>query len=183
MKNLILIAAIIVIGTATVTAQKVYTKNGLISFYSTTKMEDIKANNNQTLSVLNTQNGDFQFSVLNKGFHFEKALMEEHFNENYMESSKFPKSTFKGAITDLSKVDFKKDGTYNVTVKGDLAMHGVTKNILVNGVISIKEGKITASSKFSIKLSDFNISIPGAVKGNIAEAIDITVNCKLDQKM
>lgn len=183
MKKNILAAIMAISITTAASAQKLYTKNGSTSFFSSTKMEDIKAENNQVLCVLNTQTGELQFSLLNKGFHFSKALMEEHFNENYMESNKFPKSTFKGSITDVSKVNFSKDGTYPVSVKGDLNIHGVTKNVTAAGSIVVKDGKATASSKFSLKLADHNISIPGAVKGNISESVEITVNCLLDQKM
>lgn len=183
MKKNIAITLIALTLTTFATAQKLYTKNGVTSFFSSTKMEDIKAENNQVLCVLNTQTGELQFSLLNKGFHFAKALMEEHFNENYMESNKFPKSTFKGTVADVSKVNFTKDGTYPVTVKGDLNIHGVTKNVSTAGNIVVKDGKATASSKFSVKLADYNISVPGAVKNNISESIEITVNCLLDQKM
>jgi hypothetical protein len=183
MKRFTFIAAALFLFSIGAAAQKAYTKNGLVSFFSSTKMEDIKADNNQVLCVLNTQNGELQFSLLNKGFHFAKALMEEHFNENYIESSKFPKSTFKGTIADISKVNFTKDGVYAITVKGDLTMHGVTKNITAPGTITIKGGKINAASKFMAKLADYKISIPGTVKNNISDSIEITVNCNLDQKM
>jgi len=183
MKRFFFTAAALIVFAAAANAQKVYTKNGLISFFSSTKMEDIKADNNQVLCVLNTQTGDLQFSLLNKGFHFPKALMEEHFNENYIESNKYPKSTFKGTVADITKVDFTKDGTYPVSVKGDLVMHGITKNITAAGNITVKGGKVTAAAKFMVKLADYNISIPGAVKSNISESIEITVKCDLDQKM
>ena len=183
MKRFIFAVAVIVFFYSAATAQKVFTKNGLVSFFSTTKMEDIKADNNQVLCVLNTQTGDLQFSLSTTGFHFAKALMEEHFNENYIESSKFPKATFKGIAGDISKIDFTKDGNYTVSVKGDLTMHGITKNITAPGTITVKGGKITAASKFMAKLADYKISIPGAVKNNISESIEITVNCNLDQKM
>jgi YceI-like domain len=164
-------------------AQKFYTKNGLVSFFSATKMEDIKADNNQVLCVLNSQTGDLQFSILNTGFHFKKALMEEHFNENYIESAKYPKSSFKGTVADISKVNFTQEGTYPVTVKGDLSIHDVTKKITEKGSVIIKGGKINVSSKFMATLADYNIKIPGAVKNNISETIEITVNCNLDSKM
>lgn len=182
MKRLIFVFAVLLSATTTL-AQKLYTKNGSISFFSSTKMEDIKADNNQVLCVLNTQTGELQFSLLNKGFHFAKALMEEHFNENYIESNKFPKSTFKGTIADIGKVNFASNGTYPVSVKGDLTMHGVTKTTIASGNIIVKDGKATASAKFTARLADYNISIPGAVKNNISESIEITVNCNLDQKM
>lgn len=179
----ILLAAVIVCSLQTSMAQKLYTKNGLVSFFSSTSVENIKAENNQVLCVLNAQNGELQFSLLNKGFHFPKALMEEHFNENYIESNKYPKSTFKGTVADISKVSFDKDGTYPVTVKGDLNIHGVTKAVSTAGNIIVKAGKATASSKFTVKLADYNISIPNLVKDNISQNIEITVNCLLDQKM
>jgi hypothetical protein len=180
-KHLIIAVAAILISN-TIAAQNVYTKNGSISFYSKTKMEDIEAHNNQVACVVKTLTGDVQFSVLIKGFHFSKALMEEHFNENYMESTKFPKSTFKGKITDLTKVDFTKDGTYSVTVQGDLNIHGVTKNVAVPGTITIKSGKPQLKATFMVKLADYSIAVPAAVKNNISESIQITVDCLLDQK-
>lgn len=181
-RSLLIITAALLFTTAT-QAQKIYTKNGLVSIFSTTPMEDIKAANNQVLCLLNTQTGELQFSLLNKGFHFPKALMEEHFNENYIESTKFPKSTFKGTVADISKVNFSKDGIYAVSVTGELSMHGVTKSLTTTGNIIVKDGKATTSSKFMVKLADYNITIPGAVKKNISESIEITVNCLLDQKM
>lgn len=183
MKKTILAAVLMAVITFHAAAQKVFTKNGNISFFSTAPMENITADNNQVMSVLNTQTGDLQFSVLIKGFHFKKSLMEEHFNENYMESDKFPKSTFKGLITDVSKISFTKDGSYNVAVSGDLTIHGVTKKVTTPGTITVKSGNITASSKFNIRLADYNISIPGLVKDKIAETIEITVSCSYDQKM
>ena len=183
MKRSIIIYAILLLAINTVTAQKYYTKNGNISFFSKTAMEDIKADNNQVMSILDTKTGDLQFSVLVKSFHFQKALMEEHFNENYMESNKFLKALFKGTITDPSKIDFSKDGVYKVNVSGEMNLHGVTKKIVSNGTITINAGIITASSIFPIKLAEYEISIPKLVKDNIAETINITVNCILDQKI
>jgi polyisoprenoid-binding protein YceI len=164
-------------------AQKYFTKNGSIAFFSTTALEDIKANNNQVMAVINTQNGELQFSLLTKGFHFKKALMEEHFNSDYMESDKFPKSTFKGTITDISKVNFAKDGTYPVTVSGDLTIHGVTKKTTANSTISINAGKIAGTSKFMVTVADFGISIPKIYRDNIAKTVEVTVSCNYDQKL
>lgn len=164
-------------------AQKVYTKNGSISFFSKSPLENISADNNQVMSVLNQQTGEMQFSVLIKSFHFKKALMEEHFNENYMESDKYPKATFKGNIVDLSKINMGKDGIYSVQVSGELTMHGVTNKITAPGTITIKSGIAQASGRFTAKLADYKITIPKLVKDNISETIDITVTCSYDQKM
>jgi len=183
MKHIILLTIMASGFAGNASAQKYYTKNGSISFFSKTSMENIKADNNQVLSVLNAQTGEIQFSVLIKSFHFEKALMEEHFNENYLESEKFPKASFKGTITDMSRVNFTTDGMYTVPVSGDLTLHGVTKKITTTGTITIKGGKLSALSRFFIKLADYNISIPSVVKDNIAESVEVTVNSSFDQKM
>jgi hypothetical protein len=158
------------------------TKNGQISFFSKTPLENIDAVNNEVSSILNTQTGELAFAVLIKGFHFQRALMEEHFNENYMESSKIPKSTFKGKIANLSTVNLAKEGNYPVTVEGDLTLHGVTKKITVPGTILVKEGKVQALAKFKVKPQDYNIKIPGVVANKIAETIDVAVDCKYEPK-
>jgi polyisoprenoid-binding protein YceI len=183
MKTIIL-ATVFSLVASTGFTQKVFTKNGTISFFSKTDMEDIYAKNSQVMSVLNTATGEIQFSVLIKSFNFEKALMQEHFNENYMESDKFPKSSFKGSVDDKSKVDFSKDGTYSVTVSGELEMHGVKNKVsAVPSSIIIKDGKISGNSKFKVKLADYGIKVPNLVKDNISEIIEVTVACNYDQKM
>ena len=164
-------------------AQKVYTKNGNISFFSKATLENIAADNNQVSSILNQQTGELQFSVIIKSFHFKKALMEEHFNENYMESDRYPKALFKGMVTDISQVNFTKDGMYAVNVSGDLTMHGVTNKVSVPGHITVKSGVCAAVSTFKLRLADYKITIPKLVKDNIAETIDISVNCNYTQKI
>jgi len=159
-------------------AQKYMTKTGYIGFYSQTLMENIKGDNNQVASVLDISTGEIVFQALIKSFHFDRALMEEHFNENYMESEKFPKSAFKGKITDLSSVDFKKNGIYNVTVEGDLTIHDVTNKISIKGKLEVVSGGINASSKFNIVPEDYKISIPGVVREKISKNLEVTVNIK-----
>lgn len=159
-------------------AQKYMTRNGYVGFLSHTAVEDIKADNNQAAGVLDTSTGEMVFQILIKSFHFEKALMEEHFNENYMESDKFPKSTFRGKITNLSLVDFTKPGKYDVTVEGDLNIHDVTNRISVKGSVEVFGGGINAGSKFNIVPEDYKINIPGVVKDNIAKNLEVTVSMK-----
>jgi YceI-like domain len=177
-------ASFLVSSVAFVNAQNMYmTKTGKVSFYSRAKsMEKVEADNNEVSSILNAQTGDLVFAILVKSFHFESALMEEHFNENYIESNKFPKATFKGKISNISSVNFTKDGAYPVTADGDLTLHGVTKKISSTGSITVKSGKITAFSKFSVALKDYNITIPSLVKDKISEDIDITADCKYEPK-
>ncbi len=157
--------------------EKWITRNGKINFFSKTTAENIDANNNEVFSMIDQQKNQLAFQVLNTGFKFEKALMQEHFNENYMESSKFPKAVFQGTFTDPSKVDFNKDGIYQVTVAGNLTMHGVTKNITIPATIHIANKKISGESKFDVKLADYNISIPSVVAKQISENVTISVNC------
>lgn len=183
MKRIIILLTIILIGINSSSFGQVYfTKNGRISFYSKASVENISADNNQVISVLNTQTGALQFSVLNNAFHFPKAMMEQHFNSDYMESDKYPKSTFKGTVADISKVDISKDGTYNVSVTGSLSIHGVSKDVTTPGTITVKDGKISGTCTFKILLKDYDIKIPSIVKNNIAENIEITVNCNYEKK-
>ena len=154
------------------------TKNGFISFYGHTPVEDIKADNNQVASVLDTSTGDLVFQVLIKSFHFDRALMEEHFNENYMESDKFPKATFKGKITNLQSVNFAKNGTYDVNVEGDLTIRDATNKINAKGTIEVNAGGINANSKFLISPEDYKINIPGVVREKIAKDLETTVTIK-----
>lgn len=161
-------------------AQTYLTKNGKISFFSKTSMENIEAVNNQAVSVFNSSHGDIAFSVIIKGFLFKKALMQEHFNENYMESDKYPKATFKGNIADLAKIDLAREGEYPVKISGDLTLHGVTKKANTTGKITVKSGKVSASSEFSVLLADYKISIPKVVENNISPTIKINVACNYE---
>jgi hypothetical protein len=154
------------------------TKNGFVGFFSHTQMEDIKGDNNQVVSALDVSTGDIVFQALIKSFHFDRALMEEHFNENYMESDKFPKTTFKGKITNLSSVNFSRNGTYEVTVEGDLTIHDVTNKISTRGTLEVVAGGINATSKFSLVPEDYKINIPGVVREKINKNLEVTVNMK-----
>lgn len=180
--KILVIAAIAITASFTVQAQKYMTKNGNIKFYSETPIETIEATNNQVNAALDSQTGDLVFKVLIKSFQFEKALMQEHFNENYMESDKFPNSTFAGKVTNLTAVDFSKEGSYEATIEGDLTIHGVTKKISEKGTFTVKAGdKIHGISKFNVKPADYSIKIPGAVVKNIAETIEVTVDIELSK--
>ena len=159
-------------------AQKYMTKNGYIGFFSHTPMEDIKGDNNQVAGILDISTGEIVFQALIKSFHFDRALMEEHFNENYMESDKFPKTSFKGKITNLSSINFSKNGTYDVAVEGDLTIHDVTNKISVNGTLEVVTGGINANSKFKIVPEDYKINIPGVAREKINKNLEVTVTMK-----
>jgi hypothetical protein len=175
MKTAIILILTLVFSTTT-HAQKLISKNAHVFFYSYTPLENIEANNNLVASILDPATGTFQFSLLIKSFEFKRALMQEHFNENYMESDKFQKSSFTGKIANFEKVNLKADGTYPVEVKGDLTIHGVTKPVSVEGTIKVVKGLVSAESKFTVVPQDYNIAIPDLVKEKIAKEITVTVD-------
>jgi polyisoprenoid-binding protein YceI len=173
----------VTLAAATVTAQdKFYTKAGKIHFDPTSAKspENVDAIHKSVICVLDTKTGNLQFSVLMKGFEFERALMQEHFNENYVESNKFPKAEFKGVITNNSTVNYAKDGVYPVKVSGKLTMHGETNTIETNGTVTIKSGKINTIAQFDILLADYKITIPQLVADKVAKKASIKVDCMLD---
>ena len=153
--------------------QNYMTKTGFIGFYSKTSLEDIKAENNQAYAVLDPASLHIAFAVLLKGFIFTKELMQEHFNENYVESDKYPKATFSGVCS--GDMDLSKDGTYQVVIKGDLTLHGVTKPIETTAELDVKKDHIVGSSAFKLKPEDFNINIPGIVRDKITSEINVKV--------
>jgi len=157
-------------------AQKYISKTGHIWIYSYTSMEVIEGHNHQVVSILDATTGDLQFSLLVKSFEFKVALMQEHFNENYMESDKLPKSSFKGKITNLNKIEFKKEGIYPAEVSGDLTIHGVTKPVTTSGTLEVKGQTITAKAKFTVSPKDYDIVIPSLVEDKIAKSIDVNVD-------
>jgi hypothetical protein len=164
-------------------SQTIYmTRSGQVSFFSKTPMENIEAVNNEVTSMLNVGTGEIVFAVLIKSFRFERALMEEHFNENYMESAKLPKSTFQGKITNAASIDFAKDGAYPVSVEGDLTIHGVKQHITSNGTATVAKGKVSVSAVFIVKPTDYKIEIPKLVEEKIAKTIEVKVNCQYEPK-
>jgi hypothetical protein len=161
--------------TAFQAGQDIYVcKNARINLYSSAPIEDIEANANNAVSVYNAATGELDFSVPIRSFHFPKALMEEHFNENYMESDKFPKASFKGKIQEHP--DLSKDGTYPITVTGDLQVHGVTQTRTLTGNLKVNNGVVTMTSEFMVKCADHHIDIPQIVFHHIAESIRIRVS-------
>ena len=156
-------------------SQKMISKTGHISFFSKTPMENIEAHNRQVVSILDIGTGDIMFNLLIKSFEFKNALMQEHFNENYLESDKIPKATFKGTITNFSKIDFKKDGTYSAEISGTITIHGVPKQLNTTADIEVKGGVINAKSKFQLTPKDFDIKIPSLVEEKIAKQMDVSV--------
>lgn len=183
MRN-ILTSIVFVLITIPLFGQKYFTRTAQVAFYSETDMEDIEAVNRSAVSVVNLEDGRIEFSVLIKGFVFEKALMQEHFNENYLESSKYPKAVFKGNILDYDADKYTVEGEHIVKVKGILDLHNVKKEIIVDAKLLIKSDGITGSSTFMVACADFEIDIPSVVRDNIAKEIEVRISgdyIKLDK--
>ncbi|WP_282080256.1 YceI family protein [Aquimarina algiphila] len=178
MKNLIIF--ILLLTTSFVVSQEKYiTKKGIIKFEaSVPSFEEVKAKNSTVTAILNADNGEFAALALMKGFRFKNALMEEHFNENYVESDHYPKATFKGKLIDFDKNNFK--GKYSI--KGILTLHGKSKDLVVTGTLNKENNIISISSSFKTKPEDFNIKIPGIVSKKIAKDILVSLNFDLQKK-
>jgi polyisoprenoid-binding protein YceI len=157
-------------------AQKYFTKTANVSFNASSPLEPIEGTTRTATTVIDAATGNLEFAALVKSFLFPQALMQEHFNENYMESSKFPKATFKGKIDNIKEVNFAKDGSYKAKVSGILEMHGVSKPVNTTADIVVKGGKIKATTNFSITIADYNIAVPSAVKDKIAKVAKISVS-------
>lgn len=169
-----LLSIVLLAGAMQVNAQTFKSTSSKITFFSKTPVEDISAVNTTSKSAIDTKKKTILVLVKVIAFKFEKPLMEEHFNEKYLETDKFTDALFKGKIT--SAVDFTKDGTYNVKAEGSFTLHGVTKPRTLDGTLEIKKGKMILHSKFNVKLVDHNIEVPAVVTEKIAESIEVDVN-------
>ncbi len=154
-------------------SQKYTVEKSSIMFFSKTPVEDIQAKNTAVNSLFNSATGEIVFSMMMKDFDFRKSLMKEHFNEKYLETEKFPKSTFQGKLIGYS---IDKAGLQEVKGSGKLTIHGVTKDIETTGTLEFVNGKAIAKSKFIVLLKDYDITIPQLLWKNIAESIDVTVD-------
>mgnify|MGYP006287808569 FL=1 len=155
--------------------QKVKTRTAYVRFFSETPVENIEAITEQASSVIDLENGQFAFLIPIKSFTFEKALMQEHFNENYMESATYPNATFKGSIVDYAPLDLNEDGQYEAVMKGTMTIHGVDRPVEEPVTLVVNDGKLSLESDFTVKASDYQIKIPAAKKDNISNELAVTV--------
>ncbi len=160
-------------------AQRYITKTGYVSFYSDTPMEKIEAQNHEVNCAMDTGSGFFVVKILMRSFLFEKALMQEHFNEEYVESDKYPNAFFKGKVTNLKEIGFSKPGTYPAVIEGEMTIHGKTNKMKAKGTFIVSKEGIRVQGKFPLKIADYGISVPGAVTGKIAEVMEITTDFHL----
>lgn len=148
-----------------------------VTFFSSAPLEDIEAVNKTSTAVIDWDKRSFLISIPIKGFQFRSGLMQEHFNENYLQSDKYPDCSFRGTFS--GNVDLSKDGDYPVSAVGDLTLHGVTRKRTIPATIKVRGGQASVYSKFQIRIADHNIDIPKMVFKKIAEVVDVTINAQL----
>ncbi|NSL88936.1 YceI family protein [Chitinophaga solisilvae] len=174
MKNLLLLLGCMLLCLQAESQDIFSCRNANLSFFSSAPLEDIEAKTDKGVSAINIKTKAIYFKVPVASFKFRKKLMEEHFNQNYLESDKYPYAEFKGKITE--ETDLTKDGTYPVTVTGTLSIHGVEKNYQEKGTITVQGNNIRAVATFNVHVADHRIQIPTIVVKNIAEVVAVTVN-------
>jgi polyisoprenoid-binding protein YceI len=159
---------------------KYFTRTGTISFFSATPLEDIDARNQQVAAVVDVQTGQVALTVLMKEFKFPKSLMQDHFNENYVESEKYPKALFNGHLVGFQAAMLAGAGPQPVQVEGDLTIHGVTQHMRVPGTLALQANRLLVNAKFVVAPADYHIEIPLLVRGHIAKTVDVTVALACD---
>ncbi|MDR3711698.1 MAG: YceI family protein [Puia sp.] len=179
-KKIICLIGLVVTAGLTVQCQLYSTRTGFVGFYSKTALEDIKAENNQAYAVIDGGKKNLAFALLLKGFSFTKELMQEHFNENYVESDKYPKASFSGSWSGEAMLD--KDGVYKVQVRGNLSLHNVTRMIEMPATLEVRNGRVIGIAEFKVKPEDFNISIPSVVRDKIDKEMDVKVRIDCEAK-
>lgn len=181
MKKLSLCFALLIFMAGESLAQELfYAKNFEASFFSEARLENIQAVSNKGASVINVSTREVAFKIPIQSFKFANGLMQEHFNENYLESDKYPNATFKGKI--MEGVDLTKKGTYNVIVTGQLSVHGVTRERTITGVVVVKEGQTSITSSFVVPVQEHHIEIPNDKISNISQDIKVKVRAVYEPK-
>jgi polyisoprenoid-binding protein YceI len=164
---------------------KLVARAGQATIFSHTVAEDISAVNNTVTGLINSSTGDISISVPVQGFQFEKSLMQEHFNQpTFMDSKQFPKILLKGKISNLSAINFTKDGTYDAEVTGELTIRGVTKPVTEKAHVTIKNGEVSVHCKFIVKdIGSYGVGKPtGKKKDNVANDIEVNYTAKYENE-
>ncbi|MEO9965434.1 MAG: YceI family protein [Reichenbachiella sp.] len=184
MKNRILTLLLVAFACGFATAQPLIDREGTASFFSEAPMEDIEAINKEVIGAVDLEKGTVAVSMFIKKFTFDRSLMQEHFNENYLESEKFPKATFKGVIKDFTTLDFTKGGSFEALAEGEMEIHGVTKPLSSVVKFDVTPSTLRAETVFEISIADHDIEIPKLVIKNIAEVVEVKAafNFKREQR-
>lgn len=182
MKKITVLAFLLLCSSTFIKAQKYFTKTGLTEFKASVEVfEPVEAKSNSTTAILNIENGEVAALIFVRSFRFKVALMEEHFNENYMESDQFPKTNFKGKLKGFSWKELQKEEKeYELT--GDLTIKGKTQKVTTAAQLKSIEGKIKVVASFEVKAEDFDIEIPSVVRKKIAQTIKINLAYELEKK-
>lgn len=181
MKKQLIITTLALCFSVVALSQKYTTKTGEIIFEaSVPSFEEVKAKNTTASAILNSDTGDFAALVLIKGFRFKVALMEEHFNENYIESEKYPKATLKGSIKDFNLESLINEAQ-NYVMQADLTLHGKTKSLEVPISMQVRDGQVVLTTSFTLNPDDFDISIPNIVRNKVAKEVNVSVIFELSK--
>lgn len=176
----LLLSAFAVFSAFQTSSEKLVSNKMHVKFFSTTPAEDIEANNYKGTGTLNAATGEMVYSIPMQSFEFEIAMMQKHFNQpDFLDTKAFPKAKFVGSITNLSEINFEKDGEYKAQVKGDLTIKGKTNPVTETGTITVKQGVITAHSVFNVTLADYEIAFSkGKPSTNVAKTVKVTVHAE-----
>ncbi|TKG94722.1 YceI family protein [Puteibacter caeruleilacunae] len=158
---------------------KLTTQTGIITFNSYTPIEKISASSNQVIGSINKNSGAIEVYVTIQSFQFKNALMQKHFNQNYMESDRFPEATFYGTIKNLTLMQYNTPGTYQAQVTGFLTIHGIEQAIAGRGTAKVTKDSVLLSSELKVKPEDYNINIPALLRDNIAKVIEVQIKLSM----
>ncbi len=171
--KILLSSLLIVVCSMGTFAQKYMQTTSSITFFSSAPLEDIFAESKKSKSILDINTKDIVILMKPNSFIFKNPMMQEHFNEDYMESATYTKATFSGKIE--GTFDVLKDGTYPVKVNGKLTMHGVEQLRIIDGNIIVKNGVVSIEAKFAVKVADHGIKVPSIQIKNIAEVVEVSI--------
>ncbi|GAA4495459.1 hypothetical protein GCM10023172_07200 [Hymenobacter ginsengisoli] len=157
-----------------------FTRTGTIRFFSATPVEDIAATNQRVAAAVDVTTGQLAFTVPMQEFQFPKKLMQTHFNENYVESEKYPKALFAGQLVGFQAAALDQGGPQPAVAEGDLTIHGVKRHVRVPGTLEKQGNRLLVNAKFAVETADYNIEIPLLVRGHIAKTVDVTVALACD---
>ncbi|GAB3837489.1 YceI family protein [Hymenobacter jeollabukensis] len=162
-------------GAAAQAQTKFQTQAATISFFSSTPIEDIAAKSLRASALVDAGTGRLAFSVPIRSFTFRNGLMQEHFNENYLDSDKYPKATFAGTLLNWSAATLAAPGPHPVQVEGNLTIHGVTRRVRVPGTLEQQGNRLLLNARFSVQPADYRIDIPALVRDHIAKTVEVNV--------
>jgi polyisoprenoid-binding protein YceI len=180
-KGIISILLLICVSFNLLSQAKYFTENGYARFFSEAPLENIEAATNELMAVIDFANGEILFLVRIKSFEFERNLMQRHFNEQFMESDKFPEARFSGKILNFNPIISFYNTPRTITVTGNLTIHGVTREITEQASLQYIQNQLVGETVFNVKVADYDIKIPRLLIRNIAEIVEVTIKVNLER--